>query len=90
MWTRKLGPSSGKCRKCGASISINPPRPCYRCSGEKNDRFTSKEERTFTESEVRAMFQVLRANEFFDDGGATLMHLDDFNARVQSFFSDPS
>lgn len=47
-------------------------------------------ERLFTESEVRAMFQVLRSNEFFEDGGATLMHIDDFNARVQTFFSDPA
>ena len=64
------------------------------CTG-KDPRCTvvvhkGKSERVFTESEVRAMFQVLRTNEFFNDGRATLMHLDDFNARVRSFFSDPA
>ncbi|MCA9311324.1 MAG: hypothetical protein KDA21_08975 [Phycisphaerales bacterium] len=47
-------------------------------------------ERVFTESEVRAMFAVLRKEEFFEDGGAVLMHDHDFDARVASFFSDPA
>lgn len=46
--------------------------------------------RVFTDSEVRAMFMALRQNEFFEDSGTMLMHVDDFDERVASFFSDPA
>jgi len=54
MANRKLGPSSGKCSKCGGRISINPPSPCRNCAGERLATRTVKKERTYTESEVRA------------------------------------
>jgi hypothetical protein len=63
MAKRKLGPSSGKCSKCGGHISINPPRPCRRCSGEKPQASSEKKERVFTESEVKAMVREILAEQ---------------------------
>lgn len=59
MANRRLGPSSGKCSKCGRRISINPPRPCAFCAG-KRPVAQVKQERVFTESEVRAKDEDLK------------------------------
>lgn len=31
-----LGPSCGKCSRCGGPVSINPPRPCHWCAMKKD------------------------------------------------------
>ena len=58
MSNRRLGPSSGKCSKCGRRISINPPRPCAFCAAKRSVNLV-KQERVFTESEVRVAIERL-------------------------------
>ena len=50
---RKLGPSSGKCNKCGALISVNPPMPCMWCNLKSEIDAAPKKQISVHEEEIK-------------------------------------
>jgi hypothetical protein len=64
-----LGPSSGKCERCGGWISVNPPMPCKWCELKEHTEAKKEEEHhLLSSSDIMKLLDLIRTS-IISEGG---------------------